>query len=731
MTKAKWIWAPNADTINTVAYFQKIVELGKPVERVVFHTSAHNHLKLELNGVKISGYVTPAPSNPEKSKFYLSYDVTDKINIGSNQILAKVLYFGGEGQNYVDGRPGFILEADIRYTDGTKEVLISDETWMASADTPYENQTPYQQSRRITPMESFDARKAKKELNWHPAIESDICSLDWNLVPQKIPEGGIHERIIPVPVGVQQPGIQVFDAGKIISGWPMLHLKGIEGTVVEVRYSEDLENERVKHNVANESSEHYLDRYIMCGDEEEHWAPDFTYKAFRYLEITGYPSMIQAEQIEVISAGTFVEQTGAFSCSNPLLNKIYAACMQTHKNNKLGQLVDCPHREQAQYLGDSDLQAESLSYNFYNSEVLKKVLYDFRDGQLENGRFPFVYPGNYEVPEFNIMIPEYDLHYVSLMEKIYQIYGETDYLPDCYISAAKMVRYYYSIRDKATGLMRKGCGFPIDWNISDWPYPELDETGDFFTAENCLLYRGLVILKKMALLLKKEQEAEEFDQEAEELKSYILKQLYDPSKKRYVDAKGSSHSHQGVNALALRCGLVPEEDKEKVLDFIESEGFASSTLLMMEVLRALFENGREKSAYELMCRTKQPSWGYMLEQGYKTIWEGFQNIESHCHAWNCYPARMMQEFILGIRPAAPGFSKVVIQPYIPEDMTFAEGHIKTVQGVIAVRWEKENGKLLLWISLPKHVEAEIECCGHIRTVESLTEQEEMTLEYKL
>ncbi len=731
MTKAKWIWAPNADTINTVAYFQKIIEIIKPVKSVIIHTSAHNHLKLELNGTKISGYVTPAPSNPEKSKFYLTYDVTENIQEGSNQILAKVLYFGGEGQNYVDGRPGFILEADIRYMDGTKDVLVSDETWMASADTPYKNQTPYQQSRRITPMESFDARKAKKEPDWHTAIESDICGLGWNLVPQKIPEGGIHERIIPASVGVQQPGVQVFDAGKIISGWPMLHLKGIEGVVVEVRYSEDLENDRVKHNVANESSEYYMDRYIMCGDDEEHWAPDFTYKAFRYLEITGYPKLIQPEQIEVISAGTFVEQTGSFSCSKPLLNEMYAACMQTQRNNMLGQLVDCPHREQAQYLGDSDLQAESLSYNFFNSEILKKVLYDFRDGQLENGRFPFVYPGNYEVPEFNIMIPEYDLHFVSLMEKIYQIYGEMDHLSSCYPAAAKMVRYYFSIRDKEIGLMRKGCGFPIDWNISDWPYPELDETGDFFTAENCLLYRGLVILKEMALLLQKDQEAEEFHRQAEELKTYIRMHLYDSSKKRYVDGKDSSHSHQGVNALALRSGLVPEEDKEAVLDFIESEGFASSTLLMMEVLRALFENGREKGAYELLCRTSQPGWGYMLKLGYKTIWEGFQNIESHCHAWNCYPARMMQEFILGIRYLEPGFKKVLIQPYIPEDMNFAEGHIKTVQGVIAVRWEKKNGKLFLCVSLPEHIEAEIKCCGHITTVAGLAEQEKITLEYGL
>ncbi len=395
----------------------------------------------------------------------------------------------------------------------------------------------------------------------------------------------------------------------------MLHLKGIKDVVIEVRYSEDMENERVKHNVANETSEFYLDKYVMCGDETEHWAPDFTYRAFRYLEIVGYPEMIWPEQIEVISAGTGILQTGAFHCSNSRLNQLYQACMQTQKNNVLGQLVDCPHREQAQYLGDSDLQAEAFSYNFYYPSVLRKVLHDFRDGQYENGRYPFVYPGNVEDPDFNILIPEYDMHFVTLLEKVYEIYGDREILVSCYPSAAKMVHSYWNARNKDTGLLQKGCGFPIDWNISDWPYPDVDETGEFLTAENCMLYRNIIILKKIAALIGKEQDTKVYGSWAEELKKKIVDQLYDPSLKRFVDCIGTTHTHQGVNALAFRSGLVPESDEEAVLDYIASQGIGSSTLLMSEVLRVLFENGREQTAYECLCETRQPSWGICYSRG--------------------------------------------------------------------------------------------------------------------
>lgn len=199
MMKAKWIWAPNADQINTVAFFQKYIYISRQVKQVILHVSAHNHLKLNINGLQVSGYATPAPSNPEQSKFYLTYDVTDHIQYGNNQILAKVLYFGGEGQNYLDGKPGFILWGDILYTDGTKESLVSDETWMASADTPYENQTPYQQFRRITPMECYDARKRLEHISWKAAVISRSEYLGWKLTPQKIPEGGFLKESFRFP----------------------------------------------------------------------------------------------------------------------------------------------------------------------------------------------------------------------------------------------------------------------------------------------------------------------------------------------------------------------------------------------------------------------------------------------------------------------------------------------------------------------------------------------------
>ena len=133
----------------------------------------------------------------------------------------------------------------------------------------------------------------------------------------------VEEIIVPNPVSIQEPGLQVFDAGKIVSGWPVIELKGISNVTIRMRYSENLDNEgRVGHNVANENSENYYDEYIMCGEEKETWSPDLSYKVFRYVEITGYPEIISPEDIKIASVHTGVPFTGSFNSSNTLLNDI-------------------------------------------------------------------------------------------------------------------------------------------------------------------------------------------------------------------------------------------------------------------------------------------------------------------------------------------------------------------------------------------------------------------------
>ena len=133
----------------------------------------------------------------------------------------------------------------------------------------------------MSAIEDYDARKLDPA--WLlPGFDSGQCrravlakigKAEWPMKWQQIPEGAIEEEIVPLrvpstllPLEDDLP-VHVFDAGKIISGWPSFSLKGMPGITLRMRYSEDLdERGRVKHNECNENSEHYYDQYTMNGD---------------------------------------------------------------------------------------------------------------------------------------------------------------------------------------------------------------------------------------------------------------------------------------------------------------------------------------------------------------------------------------------------------------------------------------------------------------------------------
>lgn len=723
--RAAWIWKSKRLQINDFAYFRKEIIVREQVVYAKMFVSAHNTMQIFVGGVRIGGYGSPAPTHPQKRKYYLAYEVTSLLTAGKNCIAVIAHYLGGSGQNYVNALPGFRMQLEVAYADGTSQTFKTDTTWEALKEIPHRIGTPYQQNRRISAIEDYDARKSCPD--WlHVGFDKAKCKkvatarIDaeaWPMKWQEIPEGAIEEIIVPTRIPVQNPDAaavpseaeiqrQVFDAGKIVSGWPRLTLAGIAGATIRLRYSEELDaHGYVKYHVCNETSEHYYDQYTMRGDEKEEWQPDISYKAFRYVEVTGYPGYLTGEHIRIVSAHTGLDHEGAFHCSDELLNAMAAACVQTQKNNVLGQIVDCPHREQAQYLADTDLQSETLLYNFDSRHVLGKTLSDFADAQREDGTFPFVFPSNPDHVDFDLQIPEWDLHYCTLLWHTYFICGDVRLLERHYETAKRMTDYFISIMDRQTGLVPLEKG----WHISDWPYPTVEHSSDFLTVQNIKLYEAVRIIAEMASRMGQNLDKIMYQRAAGRLKKRLVKQLYDFDQKRMRDCLGSESFHQGVNAIALSCEIIPQAHRSEIVDYIASTPWVSRTVLSLPLLRVLLENGCKDDAYRLIRREEYPGWGYMMKQGATTMWEGWDDVESHCHAWNGYPLRLLQEYVAGIAAVSPGFADVRIQPYMPADLSHAEASIPTIRGPVRVRWERNaiRDRIRLLISIPPTMKAHV------------------------
>jgi len=204
--------------------------------------------------------------------------------------------------------------------------------------------------------------------------------------------------------------------------------------------------------------------------------------------------------------------------------------------------------------------------------------------------------------------------------------------------------------------------------------------------------------------------------------------LYNPEDKVFVDSCNTWESHQGTNVLGYKFGLVPEEDKKSLLDNIVRAGMQCKTLLSLNLLQVLFENGRGNDAYKILNNTNYPGWGHMVSKGYKITWEGFDDIESYSHAWNAYPARIFAEYITGIKPASPGFSHITIKPFMPGDMQFAESRIRTVRGYVYVKWEKEANGYTIQVSIPANTTADLYLPDSVQDILSIEESGEKIMD---
>ena len=103
----------------------------------------------------------------------------------------------------------------------------------------------------------------------------------------------------------------------------------------------------------------------------------------------------------------------------------------------------------------------------------------------------------------------------------------------------------------------------------------------------------------------------------------------------------------------MELDLFKEEERDSALKYLVDDApFETSVILSWNYLNLLFQNGRQQKAFELMTNPKK-RWGRMVAEGWKTTWEGFEDIESHSHAWNSYPMRLFQQYILGIQCLAP------------------------------------------------------------------------------
>ena len=704
---ANWLM-PSYKENETASEFFRAFSVEKEVKRATLWASALGVYVLRINGKKISYILAPGWTAYHKRVQYQEYDVTallQKENIISmTAAMGWRMPYGFEGTKPVPTWKGAEIEGNeyaviasllIEYTDGTEELLTTDESWSVS-ETKWRACNIYHGD--VYDENFVGATYPVKIINHPKQI----------LVPQEGESITEHEIFKPCDVIHTPKGETVLDFGQNMTGYVSFTLTVPKGEKIVIDHAEILDYEG---NFYNENYRSAKAQIVYVGDGEKHtWKPEFTFYGFRYIRLTEFPCQLNPEDFTAIVVHSDMERTGYFECSDEKINQLYHNIIWGQKGNFLDVPTDCPQRdERLGWTGDAQVFARCASYNYDTRKFYRKWLSDMTLEQLSDGRIPQI------IPRLDWVSPACGWSDVCtiLPWQMYLIYGDREILRRQYVTMKRWVDYMYTKGEDY--IERKHFG---DWLSQDAEDPKscYGGTDSKFLALAFRAYSTSLFIKSSEILGVCEDDYKDYEAKLEETKNEI--------RERFFKDGMTTLTSQTAHVLTLQFELCEAEylqaHADRLAEMIHANGDRLTTgfLGTPYLLHVLEDHGHIDLAYTLLFQNKLPSWLYAVEHGATTMWEHWDGVREDGTFWgadmnsyNHYAYGAVGDWLYGTVAGIetdekhPGFEHILFKPRTTEKLTYAKASLKTPYGVIRSEWHRDGEKTTYIFTVPNGLTA--------------------------
>jgi alpha-L-rhamnosidase len=688
-------------------YMRKEFELREKVSMAVAFVSGLGCSELRVNGRKAGDRVLdPGWTDYKKRALYSAIDISGLLR--SKNAVGVILGNGRHVRNYGYDAPKLACRLEIEYASGERVVIQSDESWRTSSGPLQENGLYFG--------EKYDARLEMpgwdepgfRDSGWEKAV----AVAGPPLAAQVAPPIRICQTLKPAHLYPSGLDAWIFDFGQNISGWVRMSVEGPSGTEVRLRHAE-LVHEDGSLNMGSTENAEATDVYILKGDGPESYEPRLTYHGFRYVELAGYPGEPTPETLEARFVHSDVEQTGTFSCSDALVNRIHGNVLWGQLANLMSIPTDCPQRDERHgWLGDAHLSAEEAVFNFDMSGFYAKFLEDIRLAQKEDGSLPDVVPPY--LPSLYPADPAWSAAYAVLTWLHYEHYEDVQILARHYPPLRKYVEF---LGANAGGFIIKGLGKYGDWCPPGSIVPK--KTSVEFTS-TWYYYHDVLLLSKIAEVLGRAEEAKEYARLAESIREafnafFLEDRQYAAIRVSRVD----TYPNQTSNILPLYLDMVPPGKKDAVIDsllqsVVRQQDFHLDTGILgtRYILDVLTDQGYAEAAFRLATQKSYPGWGYMVEEGATTLWERWEKLtgpamNSQNHIMLGSIDAWFYRTLAGLAPLEPGWRKIRVKPHVLGELASAEASITTVRGPVRSAWKRDDASFSLEVLVPVGARAKV------------------------
>ena len=317
----------------------------KPVRRAIAYATALGNYQLHINGTRVESFLAPGYTEYEKRVLVQAYDITSLLQAGANvagAVLADGWYRSryrldvfDQFKDFAQGRfgeaiPRFLLQVQVDYEDGTREISGTDETWRSTMEGPYRKTSMYDgviyDAQREIPL--WD-QPAFQDAAWESAVVSEPACMPY-LSPQMVQPIACRGEFKPVSITPTAAGTWICDFGQGVGGVCRVTLAGVAGTKVKLRHAMALNDDGSLFTKNLIGAHDNGDVYILAGRGPQTFTPDFTFHGFRYVEVSGISSAEEIVEISALMIADSCPISGTIETSEARLNKLWEVVSMKH-----------------------------------------------------------------------------------------------------------------------------------------------------------------------------------------------------------------------------------------------------------------------------------------------------------------------------------------------------------------------------------------------------------------
>ncbi len=722
LSPARWIWFPSQRTLaNTFVLFRKEINLERVPKSALGWITADSRYKLTVNGHRVQW--GPAPFDPRHAEAD-PVDLSNVLREGRNVIGIEVLYYGyGDGTTPF-GKPGLLFRLDI---DG--QIIGTDAGWKCVVDRAH-RPGQYQRWYLRALQEVFDAREHPEGWDlagfdaslWRDAKVLSVPPTraafsggysaysqetfyihpnDSTLIKRTIPlltESDVvaklthnhHVRwlsniddwfefrapncfeITPAELSHSvgtTPTALTYELEEEVVGWPFFEIEASEGTVVELMTQEC--HDPMMHP--------WMDSHLYCWSrfvckEGRNRFEAFDFEALKWIQLHIHENKtpVEVSQVGVRRRSYAWPNKANLKCSDPSLQRLFDATLNTLDNSAQETCVDGMGRERQQYSGDGGHQLNAVRLAFGENRLPERFIRTFGYGQMIDGVFADSWPAvdrlqrlwqrNVDASDWGPIID----HSIGFCFDCYRHWLHTADLEAIQLVWARLIRFadYLESVYRPDGLIPvEGVGVNAVW-IDHYAFERQSHKR---LALN--LYAAAMLQHALAPLAEEIEpiQAGKLRRFGQELEKHAMKAYWDPKEKTLVNNRPFGEKSPRFDDRSLSTAILfdmlpdPRRSVQLLADPTDQVGISYPCNAVWRYW-ALAKSGKMQTVLDEF-RKRWATMRSVIEnnslQEYWTLTSDTTAIASHCPV---SPAILAFDGLMGVSPLKAGFREIELRP---------------------------------------------------------------------